>query len=147
MKPDQEELMMPDIKLTPYIFFDGRCADAFTFYHDVFGGELKLQKYGDVPADQMPRPDGMDDKVLHALLASDDAHLMGADSVDPKSGNRISLSLGGADEAKLRGYFDKLSDGGQVGMPLEPMFWGDTYGSVVDRFGIEWMVNIEGKKD
>ncbi|HEX5622489.1 MAG TPA: hypothetical protein VFX51_28955 [Solirubrobacteraceae bacterium] len=51
------------------------------------------------------------------------------------------MSLSGEDEGVLRGYFDKLADGGQVVMPLEKAPWGDTFGMCVDRFGTNWMVN------
>jgi PhnB protein len=57
----------------------------------------------------------------------------------------MSMSLSGDDHAELSGYFEKLSDGGTVAMPLEPAPWGDTFGMVTDRFGIDWMVNIAGQ--
>jgi len=57
-------------------------------------------------------------------------------------GSTISVSLSGDDEAELRGYWDKLTDGGQVTLQLEKQMWGDVFGMVVDRFGIAWMVNI-----
>jgi PhnB protein len=62
-------------------------------------------------------------------------------------GARISMSLSGDDEEKLRGYWDKLSEGGTPIMPLEKADWGDTFGMLIDKFGIQWMVNITGKKE
>jgi PhnB protein len=74
---------------------------------------------------------------------------MGADtpnSMDLPPNSNGTLSLSGDDEAELRGYWDKLSDGGEVSMPLEKAPWGDTFGMCVDKFGIAWMVNIAGDR-
>jgi len=71
--------------------------------------------------------------------------LMGADtpnSMDLTAGSNYSVSLSGDDEAELRGYWDKLSDGGTVNMPLEKAPWGDSFGMCVDKFGVTWLVNI-----
>ena len=59
-------------------------------------------------------------------------------------GSSITISLSGDDEAELRGYWDKLSDGGEVAMPLEVAPWGDAFGQLVDKYGVSWMVNIAG---
>ncbi len=59
-------------------------------------------------------------------------------------GNDVSMSVSGDDEAELRGYWDALSDGGQLTLELEPRMWGDTFGMCVDRFGVSWIVNIAG---
>ena len=64
--------------------------------------------------------------------------------MDYTPGNNHSISLSGEDEAELRGYWDKLSAGGNVTMPLERAPWGDTFGMCVDKFGISWLVNIAG---
>jgi PhnB protein len=64
--------------------------------------------------------------------------------MEHKPGNNISMSLAGDDETLLSEYFEKLSDGGQVTMPLEKAIWGDIFGMCVDRFGINWLVNISG---
>jgi PhnB protein len=60
---------------------------------------------------------------------------------------KIDLSLSGSDEAKLKKYFDALSEGGNVQMPLEKQFWGDTFGMLTDKYGIEWMVNVNAPKE
>ncbi len=64
---------------------------------------------------------------------------------DHKPGNNISVSLSGDDDAELRGYWEKLSDGAHVTVPLEKQMWGDVFGMCTDRFGITWMVNIAGQ--
>ena len=70
---------------------------------------------------------------------------MGADNPPGSAltaGNNIAVSLSGDDDAALRGYWDKLSDGATVTVPLEKQMWGDVFGMCTDRFGIQWMVNI-----
>ena len=71
------------------------------------------------------------------LMASDTAPGMG----EVTTGSNFAVSLSGDDEA-LRGYWDGLADGGSVQMPLEKQMWGDEFGMLTDRFGIDWMVNI-----
>ena len=61
-------------------------------------------------------------------------------------GNNISMSISGDDEAEIKGYFQKLSAGGMVTMPLEKAMWGDSFGMCTDKFGINWLVNIAAKK-
>jgi len=65
--------------------------------------------------------------------------------MDHNPGNNISNSLSGDDEAELKKYWEQLSDGGTVTMPLEKQMWGDTFGMCIDKFGISWMVNIAGE--
>jgi PhnB protein len=60
----------------------------------------------------------------------------------PRGNGQISLS--GDDEAELTGYWNKLSDGATVVMPLAKAPWGDSFGMLTDRFGVPWMVNISG---
>jgi PhnB protein len=138
---------MSQVTLNPYIFFQGNASDAMEFYKTVFGGELSVQKMGEVPAD-VPKMEGSNDNmVMHAMLEGGDIKLFASDS--PKASpeaKKVSLSLGGTDEAKLRKIFDSLADGGKVLMPLEKQFWGDTFGSLTDKFGVEWMMNISTKK-
>lgn len=129
-------------RLNPYISFDGNARAAMNFYEGVFGGTLTLNTYGDLGG-----ADGPDaDKIMHAMLETGSGlTLMGADvapGMDYKPGNNIAVSLSGDDAVELRGYWDKLSDGGTVSVPLETQMWGDEFGMCVDPFGIAWMVNI-----
>jgi PhnB protein len=134
-------------KLNPYIHFDGQAKDAMEFYKDALGGNLTLNtfKEGGVPHDPSEA-----DKIMHAMLIADNGiTLMAADT--PKGmtynpGKNISLSLGGDNDAELKGYWDKLSVGGKVEVPLEAAPWGDQFGMFTDKFGIHWLVNIAGKK-
>lgn len=127
-------------RLNPYISFNGNARDAMEYYKSVFGGELTISTFAD-----FGMADAGADKIMHAQLVTDDGYwLMGADTppgMPFNPGNNISVSISG-DDAALRGYFDRLADGGTVTMPLEKQVWGDEFGQCVDRFGVLWLVNI-----
>ncbi|ATQ28317.1 3-demethylubiquinone-9 3-methyltransferase [Rhodococcus ruber Chol-4] len=133
-------------RLNPYISFRDNARQAMEFYRSVFGGELDLSTFAEMHASDDPSEQ---DKIMHSMLASPNGLvLMAADTPNQMShnpGDNISISLSGDDEAELRGYWDKLSDGGTVAMPLERAPWGDQFGMCTDRFGIQWMVNIAGE--
>lgn len=132
-------------RLNPYIGFRDQAREAMEFYHSVFGGELTSQTFAEFGMNEDPAEA---DKVMHAQLETDNGLvLMAADtpsSMDFTPGGQISISLSGEDEAELRGYWDKLSDSGTVVMPLEAAPWGDTFGMCTDKFGVTWLVNING---
>lgn len=129
--------------LNPYLNFRGNAREAIGFYHSVFGGELTLSTFSEYHASEDPAEQ---DKIMHAMLATEHGMvLMAADvpgTVDYTPGNNIAVSLSGPDEAELRGYFEKLSDGGTIDMPLEKAPWGDTFGMCKDKFGLVRLVNI-----
>ncbi len=133
--------------LNPYISFDGKTREAMEFYKSVFGGKLDLNTFGDFKAAEDPADT---DKIMHAMLETDGGiKFMAADvpkKFDYKPGSNFSMSLSGEDESELKGYFEKLSEGGTVTMPMEKQMWGDQFGMVSDKFGITWMVNINAKK-
>jgi PhnB protein len=130
-------------RLNPYLGFRDNARQAMEFYHSVFGGELTLSTYAEYSASEDPAEAG---KIMHGNLTTDAGlMLMGADTpnaMDYNPGNNYSVSLSGEDDAELRGYWEKLSDGGTVVMPLEQAPWGDSFGMCIDRFGVSWMVNI-----
>jgi PhnB protein len=129
-------------RLNPYISFPGNARDAMEFYEGVFGGTLTLNTFGELGGADAPSPD----KIMHGMLETDRGFtLMGADTppgMEHDPGNNIAVSLSGDDADDLRGYWEALSDGGTVAVPLEKQMWGDEFGMCVDRFGIQWMVNI-----
>ena len=129
-------------RLNPYISFDGNAREAMDFYKDVFGGSLALNTFGESGAEGSPAAD----KIMHGMLETDGGFtLMGADTppgMEYNAGDNISISLSGDDDGELRGYWEKLSAGGTVAVPLEKQMWGDVFGMCVDRFGIPWLVNI-----
>ena len=133
------------VLLNPYLSFRGDARAAMEFYAGVFGGELSLSTFGEMHASEDPADQ---DRVMHGRLDGPDGLvLMGSDApssmaVTPPSGFAVSLS--GDDEAVLRGWWDALCDGGAVTLPLERAPWGDSFGMVTDRFGVDWMVDIAG---
>jgi len=130
--------------LNPYLGFDGNAREAMEFYRDVFGGDLNVMTFGDMGTEG-------DDaaKVMHAQLDGG-AHgftLMASDmppGQDYQPGNHMSASLSGDEADELRGWWDRLCEGGMVMVPLEKQMWGDEFGMCADRFGIAWLVNIAG---
>ena len=129
-------------RLNPYLSFADNARQVMEFYKGVFGGNLTLNTYGEYGAPDAPEAD----KIMHGMLETDGGlTLMGADNPpgsEHNPGNNITVSLSGEDAKELRGYWEKLSAGGTVSVPLEKQMWGDEFGILVDRFGIPWMVNI-----
>ncbi|MDT4934706.1 MAG: PhnB protein [Pseudonocardiales bacterium] len=132
-------------QLNPYLHFRDTARQAMDFYRSVFGGELTSNSFAEFHASDDPAEQ---DKIMHSQLVTPDGMvLMASDtpnSMDYTPGTNFSISLSGDDDAALRGYWGKLSDGGTVAMPLDKAAWGDTFGMCVDRFGVSWLVNISG---
>lgn len=130
----------------PYLVFDGACAEAFRFYQQVLGGtiEAMITHAGSPMAEPVPAEWG--DRIMHACLIAGDLTLMGSDMPPGRAqrpaGFYVNLTVGQPAEAER--IFDALADGGTVTMPLEPTFWAERFGMLVDRFGIPWMVNCAG---
>ena len=128
-------------RLNPYLNFNGTARQALEFYRGVFGGTLTLSTFAEFGNQNSPDAD----RIMHGQLETDAGYtIMAADVTSdmqyhPMAG--VSLSLSGDDEA-LRGYWEKLSDGGAVTMPLQKQVWGDEFGMLTDRFGVPWLVNI-----
>ena len=129
-------------RLNPYISFKGDARQVMEFYKDVFGGNLTVSTFGEFGAQDSPQANN----IMHAQLETDRGFTLMASDTPPEmehnAGNNITVSLSGDDESELRGYWEKLSQGGTVAMPLEKQMWGDEFGMCVDPFGIQWMVNI-----
>jgi PhnB protein len=122
--------------LNPYLSFRDDAREAMNFYQSVFGGELTLSTFGEFQASEDPAEA---EKIMHGLV------LMGADtpnSMEYSAGSSISISLSGDDEEELRGYYDKLSSGGTVTVPMEKAPWGDIFGMCTDQYGVAWLVNV-----
>jgi PhnB protein len=130
--------------LNPYLHFDGNAREAMEFYASVFGGTATISTFGEF----MPEGSEGGDRVMHAQVEAPNGFVvMGADTPQEMASaapSGYAISLSGDDETALRGYWDRLSEGGSVSMPLETQVWGDTFGQLTDRFGIPWMVNIAG---
>lgn len=135
-------------RLNPYVnVLDGKAREALDFYQSVLGGELNVMTFGD-----MGTEGDLATQVMHGQLETPDGNtLMVADAPPEMTqvtmGNNVSVSLSGVaeDADALRGYFAGLSEGGTVPQPLEPAPWGDEFGMLVDKFGINWLVNISAQ--
>jgi len=131
--------------LNPYINFRGQAKEALDFYQSVFGGTLTVSTFAEAG---MPVEPGEESQIMHGQLETPAGFtLMAADvptGMELTSGSSISVSLSGDAEAELRGYYEKLTESGTVTVPLEKAPWGDTFGMAIDKFGINWLVNIAG---
>jgi PhnB protein len=129
-------------RLNPYLSFTDNAREAMEFYRSVFGGTLRMSTFGEAGGTEGPEAA----KIMHAQLETGSGFtLMASDTPEgmPHTpGTSISISLSGDDADELRGYWDKLSDGGTVAVPLEKQMWGDEFGMCSDRFGVPWMVDI-----
>ena len=128
-------------RLNPYISFTDNARQAMEFYQSVFGGDLVVNTFA-----QMGAEGAEAEKIMHSMLETPNGFtLMAADTpqgMEHQPGTNINVSLSGEDADELRDYWEKLSSGGTVSVPLEKQMWGDEFGACVDRFGIGWMVNI-----
>jgi PhnB protein len=127
----------------PYVFFDGTCREAMTFYQSCLGGELTLLPVGETPmAAQMP-PE-MHHQILHSMLRSGEFTLMASDMLGPEGvvrGNDVHLCLVCGSKDEIEAHFERLAAGGQVGHALNEEFFG-TFGDLTDRFGVRWMLQF-----
>ena len=137
-------------RVSTYLNFSGKTEEAFHFYRSVFRTEFvgPIARFGEAPAHpDHPLSDADKQLVLHIELPILGGHmLMGTDAVESMgmlvtTGNNMHLNLEPDTRDEAKRLFDALSDGGQVRIPLQDMFWGAYFGSLVDRYGINWMVN------
>jgi PhnB protein len=136
----RQEMTMTS-RLNPYLNFNGNARQALDFYTSVFGGELTLTTFADFG--NQDSPDAA--RIMHGQLETAAGYtIMAADVTSEMpyqapAGFAVSLS---GDDDTLHGYWDKLSEGGTVTMPLAKQAWGDEFGMCTDQFGVPWLVNI-----
>ncbi|WP_425105976.1 VOC family protein [Ancylobacter sp.] len=130
-----------------YLMFNGRTEEALAFYTQAVGAEVTaLMRFGDAPEPPPPGmiPEGWDDKVMHSSFRIGAAELMASDGCQSGeagfAGISLALSVATKEEAETR--FAALVEGGQVTMPLGPTFFAPAFGSLVDRFGVSWLVVV-----
>ena len=132
--------------VNPYIAFKGNCREAIDFYKGALGAQvLFTQTVGESPMSNM----GPAENIMHCTIKVGDSTIMMCDDPNPagpSGGGSISLAIGLNDPAQARQYFDKLSQGGTVIMPLEKTYWAEAFGMLTDKFGIKWMVNCDAPK-
>jgi PhnB protein len=143
-------------RVSTYLNFNGKTEAAFNFYSSVFGTEFvaPIQRMGAAPA--APGMPQLSDKeknyVMHVALPILGGHvIMGTDTLESAGhkltvGTNVSINLQPDTRKETENLFAKLSDGGKVGMPLSDMFWGDYFGHLEDKFGVQWMFNCSEKK-
>jgi len=128
---------------TPYLHFQGNCAEAMTAYARIFGGDLTLTRFADMPDGP---PEFRDcDLILHAMLTAPNATLLGSDYPPGQKGEpmqAISISYDAPDLAFARKVYDALLIGGIAVMPFEATFWSPGFGMLKDRFGTPWMISV-----
>lgn len=134
------------MSLHPYRFFSNDCRAAMDYYHDVFGGTLDIMSFADLPPGE-EGGEGVDpDLVMHAALTFPDGSLLMASddpSGDGGSVTGVAIHHTAADVDAGQRIFDRLADGGEIGMPFEEVFWAQRFGMCVDRFGTPWMISVD----
>jgi PhnB protein len=131
----------------PYLFFNGRCEEAIEFYRAALGArDVAAIRFKDSPVPPQPGtvPPGHGDKIMHASFWVGDTMIMASDGcVDGKLNFQgFSLSLTLKTSAEAARAFAALSEGGKVEMPLGKTFFSESFGMLVDRFGVGWMIHV-----
>ena len=135
------------MQVNAYLLFDGRCEEAFRFYEKCFSGKIvAMLTHKGTPAEEHV-PARWVDKILHARLDIGDQVLMASDTppdrYEKPAGFSVSLQVKTPAEAER--LFNALAEKGQIRMPLEKTFWSPSFGMLVDRFGIPWMINCDAQ--
>jgi PhnB protein len=137
------------MKIHAYLNFDGKAEGAMRFYEKILGGKLtEIHRFG-----SMPQEGGFEltpeqkDLVMHVGLEFPDGQMiMASDRIEgmgpePVEGNNFSISVHPNSKQEADRIFNALAEGGTISMPIADQFWGDYFGGLTDRFGINWMVN------
>jgi PhnB protein len=136
------------MRVEPYLMFAGRCEEALAFYQRAIDAQpVMVMRFKDSPEPPaMPLPAGWDDKIMHSGFKIGDTLVMASDgmSAEPQSFKGVTLSITADSEAQARRFFDALAEGGSVFMPLGKTFWSPCFGMCSDRFGVQWMVGLDG---
>ena len=128
--------------------FNGNAREAMDFYTQALGGQVTfVQKYSEAPADY-PKDPATNDLIMHANIKWEGYELMIADAHPARTvtfGEAINISIATTSKEEGQKVFDALAAGGKIDMPFADQFWGTTFGSLTDKFGVSWMVNAEQK--
>ena len=139
------------MSLNIYLTFDGICEEAFDFYKSVFGGDFAVkQRFADGPPDMQGVADHEKNRIMHVSLPVGGNVLMGSDTAGGQTGagivgNNFSVSYTPVSRAQADAAFAKLKDGGKETMPMQETFWGSYFGMATDKFGVQWMINMDAK--
>jgi len=143
-------------RVSTYLNFPRNTEEAFLFYKSVFGGEfagMGVMRMGDIPPQEGMPNLADDDKhlIMHIELETVGGHIiMGTDAPESMGfrvnyGNNVHINLEPDTRKETKRIFDALSVGGKITMPLQDMFWGAYYGSITDKYGVQWMLNCNEK--
>ena len=140
-------------RLNPYLNFAGNTEEAFRFYKAIFGGEFaSVVRFKDMPVEGVQIPKKDENKIMHIGLPIGKDHvLMATDSLESLGqrlvqGNNVHISVQPESKEEADRIFTALSRGGTIEMPIADQVWGDYYGSLKDKFGVQWMVNYTNPK-
>jgi PhnB protein len=128
-----------------YLVFNGRCEEAIEFYKQALGAKVEvMMRFKEAPRDHKCSP-GTENHIMHACLRIGDTAVMASDGMAQSKPEfkGFSLALNAKNEAEADRLFAKLSEGGQVHMPLGKTFFSPRFGTVADKFGVSWMVVVE----
>lgn len=117
-----------------YLFFNGNCKEAMTFYGRCFGAEVKMM------------PIENSDRVMHASITTGRTQLMASDSMENlnvTTGTNFSVYLECESREQVDNFMRELSVGGKVTMAADNTFWGSYFGSVTDRYQVQWMLGYD----
>jgi PhnB protein len=130
---------------TPYLFFNGTCADAIAVYTEILEAEvISKMLASDMPPD-FPVPDDKKDWIMHADIKVGKGHILMSDNLmeDSAAMSGASVMLSYPTRETAESIFNRLSEGGSVTMAFEPTFWSGGFGTCIDRFGIRWMIDTD----
>jgi PhnB protein len=142
------------VNVLPYLNFAGNAEEAFNFYKSVFGGEFSSAvRFKDLPMEGISIPKEDEDKMMHiGLPIGKDNMLMASDALESLGqhvvqGNNVHVSVHPDSREEADRIFSALSVGADIEMPIAEQVWGDYYGSLKDKFGIQWMVNYSPQQE
>lgn len=133
--------------VNPYLTFDGNCKEAMNFYKEVFNANLDIMPFEGSPVEV---PEDYKSKIMHSTLTFESALIMASDTMPGQTVNRgdgCAISVNASSLELAEKYFKGISEGGQVIMPFEEVFWGGKFGMCADKFGVVWMVSVEGEQE
>lgn len=137
-----------------YLNFNGNCEEAFKFYKSVFGGDFThIGRFGEMPeSEDYKVPEADKNKIMHVSLPIGNSILMGSDTGGDwaptfKQGNNFSISVTADTKEEADSIFKALAEGGNITMPMMNVFWGDYFGMLTDKFGINWMISFNEEQN
>ena len=136
------------MQVQAYLNFAGRCEEALAFYKKALGAEVTMMmRMKESPDPAMQAPPEMGEKIMHSAFKIGETTLMASDGMgEQKAGfNGVTLSIEVPDDAEAKRVFAALGEGGSVQMPLMKTFWTSSWGLLTDKFGVPWMVGVEGE--